>query len=727
MSGRRPLLCLVSRELTPPGEGGIGGAVRAQFERASADGLEAILLLDVPADFARRARRSLGVGRGPDASLHTVDELVPRALPAHAFRSEAYWRSFRIWRALEVLAARRPLDVVEFPDYEGLGFVSIKARRLGLGLERPRLVVRLHGTGELVAQAEQLAVHTPAVLQTYAMERYCLAHADALLAPSEAVLEAYRERYELAPRHLVSPPIVSLPAPAPARGRAPARTRPLRVLHFGKLQRVKGVEEVVAAALRVLERCGDDALELHLVGGDAPSPDGGSLRAELARRIPDELASRFVFHGRLPREQAFALAARCHLAVFASRMETFCLAAHELAALGIPLVLADLPAFRAWFAPDRDAFYFDGSADALAELLIGIVEGVRALPPSPPAPPVGKGAAALRALCTEPAPTRIEVREPPLVSVLMPYHEMHDYVDEAIASVEASTHPRWEIVLVDDGSRSAAARAAFARLERERAGDARFRFVRQANRGLGAARNAALAHAQGALVLPLDPDDLIHPDYLARAAAALARCPELGFVSCISSLFRDGAAPASAREWIVPYDPPLALLLFENGAGTAACVFRREILARHRYREDLPAYEDWDLQIALRQAGVRGECLPEVLHHYRIRAAGLAATRAHLEHDRLLARILEERLRSAPAELREALFVYLRQVSELRGLGPGALQLSGRRAALFGVARSAYHRWLKALLFAHLPERSRLRLTATAKRLLGGRPVGRSG
>src|SRR5690606_30386762 len=118
-----------------------------------------------------------------------------------------------------------------------------------------------------------------------------------------------------------------------------------------------------------------------------------------------------------------------------------------------------------------------------------------------------------------------------------------------------------------------------------------------------------------------------------------ARCPELGFVSCISSLFRDGAAPASAREWIVPYDPPLALLLFENGAGTAACVFRREILARHRYREDLPAYEDWDLQIALRQAGVRGECLPEVLHHYRIRAAGLAATRAHLEHDRLLARI----------------------------------------------------------------------------------------
>ena len=63
--------------------------------------------------------------------------------------------------------------------------------------------------------------------------------------------------------------------------------------------------------------------------------------------------------------------------------------------------------------------------------------------------------------------------------MIVPFYEMQDYVDEAIASVEASRGPTWEIVLVDDGSRSEGARKWLDAAAARRAGDSRFRVLRE--------------------------------------------------------------------------------------------------------------------------------------------------------------------------------------------------------------------------------------------------------
>ncbi len=90
-----------------------------------------------------------------------------------------------------------------------------------------------------------------------------------------------------------------------------------------------------------------------------------------------------------------------------------------------------------------------------------------------------------------------------LVSVVIPTHNYSQFVVEAVSSAAAQTYPNSEVIVVDDGSTDDT---------RERLGPYmdRIRYVYQENRGLAAARNTGIRHAQGEWVAFLDSDDLWH-------------------------------------------------------------------------------------------------------------------------------------------------------------------------------------------------------------------------
>jgi CDP-glycerol glycerophosphotransferase len=107
----------------------------------------------------------------------------------------------------------------------------------------------------------------------------------------------------------------------------------------------------------------------------------------------------------------------------------------------------------------------------------------------------------------------------PRVSVVVPIYRVEAYLGECLASLRAQTFGDLEVIMVDDGSPDGSAAIA-ARVAGE---DARFRLVRQDNAGLGAARNAGVAHAGGELLMFVDSDDRLPPDALARLVASLDR------------------------------------------------------------------------------------------------------------------------------------------------------------------------------------------------------------
>ena len=96
------------------------------------------------------------------------------------------------------------------------------------------------------------------------------------------------------------------------------------------------------------------------------------------------------------------------------------------------------------------------------------------------------------------------------VSVVMPVYNTALYLDACLASVFGQQVHDIEVICVDDGSTddSSSILAAWA------ARESRLRVIRQGNAGQGAARNRAIAEAQGEFLLFVDSDDILLPGAL---------------------------------------------------------------------------------------------------------------------------------------------------------------------------------------------------------------------
>ena len=101
-----------------------------------------------------------------------------------------------------------------------------------------------------------------------------------------------------------------------------------------------------------------------------------------------------------------------------------------------------------------------------------------------------------------------EAVSPPMVSVICPTYRprIHDFL-AAIKSVIAQTYQHWELIIVDDASRSTELTAAIRAFA---ADDPRIRAViKKKNTGISGATNAALEVASGTYVAFFDHDDLL--------------------------------------------------------------------------------------------------------------------------------------------------------------------------------------------------------------------------
>jgi glycosyltransferase involved in cell wall biosynthesis len=122
---------------------------------------------------------------------------------------------------------------------------------------------------------------------------------------------------------------------------------------------------------------------------------------------------------------------------------------------------------------------------------------------------------------------------PPLVSIIIPVYGHARYLGDTIRSALAQTMRDWEIVAVDDSSPDNSAEVI------QSFGDPRIRYIRQANQGMAGARNTGLKLAEGELVVFLDDDDLLEPEFMQTCLAVVRQDSTLAGVY-VQNYYVDG-------------------------------------------------------------------------------------------------------------------------------------------------------------------------------------------
>ena len=183
--------------------------------------------------------------------------------------------------------------------------------------------------------------------------------------------------------------------------------------------------------------------------------------------------------------------------------------------------------------------------------------------------------------------------QPALSVILCTHNPRPDYLDRVLSSLRAQTFPvgQWEFLLIDNASKQPLAES----WDISRHPHARH--IREDELGLTAARLRGIRESNGDLLVFVDDDNVLAPDFLAQAKAIAARCPVLGvFGAGILEPEFEVQPPAKLR----PHLHRLALrtmqsVLWSNNVkdaqstpwGAGLCVTRRVANFYQKFVEDL--------------------------------------------------------------------------------------------------------------------------------------------
>lgn len=195
----------------------------------------------------------------------------------------------------------------------------------------------------------------------------------------------------------------------------------------------------------------------------------------------------------------------------------------------------------------------------------------------------------------------------PLVSVVIPFYNRHDTIDDTIRSLELQTFTDFEVIIVDDGSSAPETKKC---LDKVAKSPLKPTILKQTNAGVAQARNNGIAQARGKYIVCLDSDDELRPMHIEKSVSVLESDPSIALVTT-------GIEAFGVSTWShvhQPYDP--AQLFVVNLASTAS-VYRREAWeAAGGYKSKI-GYEDWDLWLSMAEKGYWGRRIPELLFRYR--------------------------------------------------------------------------------------------------------------
>ena len=546
--------------------------------------------------------------------------------PKWAFTDTVWhWMSVYVMQVLRNLEnVYESLEYIEFPDWGGLAFASIQEKLLGLAFVNSIIAIRVHSTDSILASFEDRYIDSSA-LCLHDLERKALADCDLVVAHLPTIADKVKIFYgftdsEWDNRVLIQPCPVVIDGTTVSTSTIINENTP--IVFSSKIQSVKRPDVFIRGCVGFLQERpryqGSIMMLAHAFDVDYLN--------RLKRLIPDDLNHRFIIDTHASSSIRNMTIARS-VCVFSSIYESFCLAAYEASMMGALCILNHQnPAFgdKTPWEDDINCLKYDGSAEGLRNSLIKVFEEKPILSSAVLFEPNNFWVKIEEIIIKKNTiMPKINEEEFPLVSVIIPHFNLGSYLTRTLKNVLDSTYPKFEVIVIDDGSTDPISMEIINKIER--LSEPRIQLVRNGyNRGLAATRNVGLAHAKGAYVLTLDADDFISSRFIETAVNALKSNKKYDFVATQAAYFSDieeGSLENKEcyNDYAIFLGEAGTIGLYQNRFSTATVLARKDVITKLGYREDLEAYEDWDLYLRALINGHRILVTNDIQFFYRKR------------------------------------------------------------------------------------------------------------
>lgn len=239
----------------------------------------------------------------------------------------------------------------------------------------------------------------------------------------------------------------------------------------------------------------------------------------------------------------------------------------------------------------------------------------------------------------------------PKVTVIIPIHRGARYLVQSVSSVFAQTFSQYEVVVVNDGSpETEQIEGALEPYQK------RIKYIKQANQGPSAARNAGIKIAKGEYLAFLDSDDSWYPNYLTEQLSALGSSPALDLIYCDALCI--GESGLSGRT-MMQCNPPRgevsfeSILRFDTQIITSCTIVRKQLVVEAgMFDERMKCCEDFDLWLRIAGLGARMAYQFQVLGLHRLHPASITANKdLFFQSQVFVFEKLRERIALSPKQL----------------------------------------------------------------------------
>ena len=630
-------ICFVSEECVGVAEaGGIGACVRGLSQGLADSGCEVDVLIS---DLAYRKENT---DRSAPCFAHKVYFLsdVSAKIRSVSPPSDGPSKSYHVFLFLK----QRGYDEVHFHDYQGAGFYTAMARRMGLF--GAKVITHLHGSSHWVRR-HNLNPPDVGALEQEGLERSLIENSDQVISPSHYLLDWYRSEGVLLPASLQRSWVLPQWVQPHFRADGLLRTRAVEagevdeLIYFGRHERRKGFKLFIDAVAALPDGSQPDITFIGRYDKIAGEHTGSYAFRKL-QDYPGRL--RFLSDYKQPEALRLLKRSRRALVIMPSLIENSPCVVGECFTLGLPFLTTDVGGVGELVSEASRAHCLTAPnthdlSDAILRVLKhGMPELVSTLHPQRI---LESWTAALEDSGDAPATgsTKVSVSGKPLVSVCFAHFERPQLLRRALEAMLAQTYDNIEIIVVDDGSQSTASRIYLEKLE-----SAPVRFpitvIRTANLYLGAARNSAARAAKGEYLLFHDDDNFAEPHEVETyVSAALNYGADI--LTSLYYVFHDGEQDSDDPKRQTEFYP-LGIggdfSYFMNRFGDANALVRRSVFEEiGGFTEEIGVcFEDWEFFLKAHLAGKRMGIVPEPLFNYRTSPTGMLATGdAFLDYERV--------------------------------------------------------------------------------------------